>query len=112
MVFGVMTILLGVWTTFIPYLVCMGICGISAVYYNAPNMTLMQKKVAPDYLGRVFSVFSMTGSLAMPFGMLFFGPLGDVVNINYLLIGTGTVMLLLGLLFFVNRTLRTADSKG
>ncbi|MDR1762239.1 MAG: MFS transporter [Bacteroidales bacterium] len=109
-VFGILTILLGVWTHFIPYLVCMGICGILYPYYNAPNMTLLQEKVAPDYLGRVLSVFTMMGSLAMPVGMLFFGPLGDVININYIMIGTGIMMLLLGTLFFVNKTLREADS--
>jgi DHA3 family macrolide efflux protein-like MFS transporter len=110
--FGVVTVLLGLWRDFIPYIACMGLCGIIMPYYSAPNMTLMQEKVSPDYLGRVLSVFTMTGSLAMPFGMLFFGPLGDVVNIDYLLIGTGTVMILLSLVFFINKTLRTADVKS
>ncbi|MDR2887512.1 MAG: MFS transporter, partial [Bacteroidales bacterium] len=111
-VFGAMTVLLGLFTDFIPYLACMGICGIMMPYYNAPNMTLIQEKVAPDYLGRILSVFTMTGSLAMPFGMLFFGPLGDVVNINYILIGTGIIMLALGTVYFINKTLRTSDVKS
>jgi len=97
---GVLTILLGVWTHFIPYLVCMAICGIVFPYFNAPCMTLIQEKAAPDYLGRVLSVFTMIGSLAYPFGMLFFGPLADIINLNYMLIGTGAVMLLLGILYF------------
>jgi DHA3 family macrolide efflux protein-like MFS transporter len=110
-VLGVMTILLGQWTDFIPYLACMGICGIFWAYYNAPNMTLLQEKVSPDYLGRVLSVFTMLGSVAMPFGMLFFGPLGDIININYIMIGTGTVMLFLGMVFFVSKILREAGVK-
>ncbi len=107
-VLGVMTVLLGVWTNFIPYLVCMGISGIVFAYYNAPSTTLLQKKVAPDYLGRVLSVFTMLGSVAMPVGMLFFGPLGDIININYIMIGTGTVMMLLGISFFISKTLKEA----
>jgi len=110
--FGILTVSFGLWTNFIPYLVCMGLCGIFLAYFNAPNMTLLQEKVAPDYLGRVLSVFTMLGSVAMPFGMLFFGPLSDVVSINYLMIGTGTVMLLLGTPFFFNKTLRTAGIKN
>lgn len=110
--FGVMTVLLGLWTDFVPYLACMGICGILMAYYNAPNMTLMQEKVSSDYLGRILSIFTMIGSLAMPFGMLFFGPLGDVVNINDILITTGVIMLLLGSVFFINQTLRTTDMKS
>jgi len=107
-VLGIMTILLGVWTNFIPYLICMGISGIVYSYYNAPSMTLLQEKVAPDYLGRILSVFTMLGSVAMPVGMLFFGPLGDIININYIMMGTGTIMLFLGALFFVSKTLKTA----
>ena len=107
-VFGLMIVLLGVWTNFIPYLACMGIAGIFCAYYNAPNMTLLQEKVAPDYLGRVLSVFTMLGSVAMPLGMLFFGPLGDIVNINLLMIGTGIATLFLGTIFFISKTLREA----
>ena len=108
--FGILTILFGLWTHFIPYLVCMAICGIIVPYFNAPSMTLLQEKVAPDYLGRVLSLFTMTGSIAMPLGMLFFGPLGDIININYIMIGTGAVMLFLGTIYFVNKTLRTAGT--
>ncbi|MDL2326885.1 MFS transporter [Bacteroidales bacterium OttesenSCG-928-A14] len=107
-VIGIMTILFGVWTNFIPYLVCMTIAGVTVPYFNAPSMTLIQEKVAPEYLGRVMSVFTMLGSLAMPFGMLFFGPLADIVNINYIMIGTGAVMLFLSVFYFINKTLRAS----
>ena len=108
---GLMTVLFGVWTNFIPYLVCMAICGITVPYFNAPSMTLLQKKIAPDYLGRVLSVFTMLGSLAMPFGMLFFGPLADIIHINYIMIGTGIVMLFLGVLYFTSKTLKTVENQ-
>ncbi|GHU65894.1 hypothetical protein FACS1894123_11880 [Bacteroidia bacterium] len=53
----------------------------------------------------------MLGSLAMPFGMLIFGPLADIVNINYIFIGTGAVMVFLGIIYFVSKTLREAGIK-
>jgi len=92
-------------------------CAISILYFlvkisdiNRTNknskMTLIQEKTAPDYLGRVLSVFTMLGSLAMPFGMLFFGPLADIINLNYILIGTGVLMMFLGILYFVSKTLK------
>jgi hypothetical protein len=49
--------------------------------------------------------------IAMPFGMLFFGPLVDVVNINYIFIAAGIVMLLLKTLVFISKTLLVAGSK-
>ena len=107
---GILTILFGLWTNFIPYLICIAICGVSAPYFNAPNKTLLQEKVTPDFLGRVLSVFTMLGSLAMPFGMLFFGPLADMFNLNYIMIATGTVMLILGMTYFAKKTLKNASS--
>jgi len=110
-VIGILTISFGFWTIFPPYLVCMVIFGLMWPYLTAPSVTLIQERVAPDYLGRVLSVFTMLGSLAMPFGMLFFGPLADIVNINYIFIGTGTVMVFLGIMYFVSKTLRKAGIK-
>jgi DHA3 family macrolide efflux protein-like MFS transporter len=105
---GFLVISFGLWTDFIPYLLCMALCGIIIPYYNAPSMTLLQEKVSPNYLGRVLSVFTMLGSLAMPFGMLFFGPLADVININFIMIGTGIVVVLVGTLYFISKTMKTA----
>lgn len=105
-VIGILTISFGLWTNFTPYLVCMVIFGIIWPYFSTPGVTLIQERVAPDYLGRVLSVFTMLASLAMPFGMLFSGPLADIVNINYIFIGTGTVMMFLGIIYFVSKTLR------
>lgn len=105
---GMLNISFGYWTSFPPYLACMVIFGIIWPYFSTPGVTLIQERVAPEYLGRILSVFTMLGSLAMPVGMLFFGPLADVVDINYVFRGTGAVMVLLGLLYFASKTLREA----
>ena len=86
----------------------MAVIGIVYPYYTAPSMTLLQEKVNTEYLGRVISVFTMLGSVAMPVGMLFFGPLADFININDILIYSGIIMIGIGSIFFLNKTLRTA----
>jgi DHA3 family macrolide efflux protein-like MFS transporter len=110
-VIGILNISFGFWTNFTPYLVCMVIFGIIWPYFSTPGITLIQERVAPDYLGRVLSVYTLLGSLAMPFGMLFFGPLTDIVSINCIFIGTGAVMVFLGIMYFVSKTLREAGIK-
>jgi DHA3 family macrolide efflux protein-like MFS transporter len=105
---GILTILFGFWTNFIPYLVCFAISGITVPYFNAPSMTLIQEKVPPEYLGRVFSTLTMLGTIAMPLGMLFFGPLADTVSLNCIMIAAGAVMSFLGTLYFASKTLREA----
>ena len=105
-VIGMMTVLLGVWTNFIPYLICLVICGVASPYLMAPSMTLIQEKVATEYLGRTVSVFTMIQSIAMPIAMLFFGPLADIISIDFIMIGTGAMMVFLGILFFTNKTFK------
>jgi DHA3 family macrolide efflux protein-like MFS transporter len=107
-VIGAGTAMLGVWSAFVPYLVCMAINGLVSPYSNAPSMTLLQEKVAPEYLGRVMSVFTMISSLAMPAGIMVFGPLADVVAIDWLMIGSGAGIVVLGAFYLASRTLREA----
>jgi DHA3 family macrolide efflux protein-like MFS transporter len=111
-VIGILIISFGLWKNFTLYLVCQVIFGISWPYYSTSGTTLIQEKVMPDYLGRVLSVFTMLGSLAMPFGMLFFGPLADFVDINCIFIGSGAVMVFLGIMYFFGKTLREAGIKN
>jgi len=61
-------------------------------FYNTAAAVLLQEHVEPDYLGRVFSVLTMLTTSMMPMGMLAFGPLAEVVTIEWILVGTGLLM--------------------
>jgi DHA3 family macrolide efflux protein-like MFS transporter len=99
---------LGLLTNFWGYSAIMLFLGILLPLYNIPATTLFQCQVDPAYLGRVFSVFDMAASLIMPSGMLLFGPLGDVINIDYLLIASGAIISLLAVPFVTSKIMRTA----
>jgi DHA3 family macrolide efflux protein-like MFS transporter len=105
---GAMTIGLGLFTNFIPYLACMALIGVSVPITNTPFMTILQTKADDEYMGRVFSVLTMLSSIAMPLAMLIFGPLGDVVAIDWLLIVTGAIMIVVCPFFFVDKEIRAA----
>ena len=70
----------------------MAITGVSMPLFNTPSMVLLQEKVEADFMGRVFGVLGMVSSAMMPLGMLIFGPIADVVKIEWLLIGTGILL--------------------
>ncbi|WP_368490590.1 MFS transporter [Clostridium sp. BJN0013] len=89
---GICTFLLGVTPNFILYLFFMGLVGIAIPLFNTPSMVLLQEKVQEDFLGRVFGVLTMISSSMMPLGMLIFGPMSDIIKIEWLLIGTGIFM--------------------
>ena len=50
--------------------------------------------MAEHMMGRVFSLVQIIASVSMPLGMLFFGPLSDVIGLNIILIGSGALLLL------------------
>jgi DHA3 family macrolide efflux protein-like MFS transporter len=93
---AVCTISLGVVPNFWFYLLIMVIIGTSMPLFNTPSTVLLQEKVEPDFLGRVFGVLGMISSSMMPLGMLVFGPIADVVKIEWLLIGTGILLFIQG----------------
>ncbi len=110
-VMAVCTILLGVVPNFWVYLVPMAIFGMAMPFYNTPSAVLLQEHVEPDFLGRVFSIFTMVMTSMMPLGMLVFGPLAELVPMEGLLIGTGAAML--GILVWAlgNKTLVAAGEQ-
>ncbi|NLB18622.1 MAG: MFS transporter, partial [Syntrophomonadaceae bacterium] len=104
-IFGVCTLALGVVPYFSVYLIFLGISGISLPLFTTPSTVMLQEKVEEDYLGRVFGIFGMISSTMMPLGMLIFGPIADIIRIEWLLIGTGLLLFIQGLLLLGNKAL-------
>lgn len=87
--YGVLMAGLGVAPVFLFYLACNLMIGITSPCYNSPITVSIQEQVPASMQGRVFSFMQISTSCALPLGMMVFGPLADVVRIQYLLIGGG-----------------------
>lgn len=109
---GLFTISFGLIPYFWLYLTTMSVFGFVMPFFNTPAFVLLQEKVEEDYMGRVFGVLNMIVSLMMPLGMLVFGPLADIVRIEWILIATGFCLLAEGVLLWRNRLLRMAGELG
>lgn len=107
-VIGACTVALGFVPLFWLYLVFMGLTGVVLPVLNTPFTVMLQQKVEADFLGRVFGVLGMISSSMMPLGMLVFGPLADYIRIEWLLIFTGTLIVVQGLFMWGNRVLLDA----
>lgn len=107
-VFGLCTLLLGIVPVFWIYLIFMGIIGLVMPLFNTPATVLLQEKVEPDFLGRVFGVLTMISTSMMPLGMLLFGPIADMIAIEWLLIGTGILIFLLSFFLLGSKVLLEA----
>lgn len=102
---GACTFALGVIPVFWVYLTVMGLAGITLPLFNTPSTVLLQEKVEADLLGRVFGVLGMISSTMMPLGMLMFGPLSDIIKIDWLLIVTGLLLFIQGFFLLGNKVL-------
>lgn len=102
--FGITIALMGVVGDFRIYLVIMLISGAFMPMFGTTETVLIQENVKEDMLGRVFSIVQIIVSAALPLGMLVFGPLGDMIAIEYILIATGICLAVLTLLILRMRT--------
>lgn len=105
LIMAICTFALGLAPFFWLYLVFMGTFGIAVPLFNTPTTVLIQERVDESYLGRIFGIFSMISTSMMPIGMLIFGPIADVIAIEWLLIGTGLLMIVISLLLSRNKQL-------
>lgn len=108
LIMGISTLLLGIIPVFYIYIGLIGLFGIAMPFFNTPSTVLLQEKVDPSYIGRVFGVLAMLSSSMMPLGMLVFGPAADQVKIEWLLVGTGILLILESMFLLGNRVLLEA----
>jgi len=107
-IIGIATFALGVVPNFWIYLFFMAVIGVALPMFNTPSMVILQQKVEGDFLGRVFSVMSMLSSVTMPLGMLIFGPLADLIPIEYMLVWTGILIIILSFFMWRDKILLEA----
>jgi DHA3 family macrolide efflux protein-like MFS transporter len=105
LVVAVCTFALGSVPIFWLYLFFMALVGVVMPVFNTPFVVMLQQKVETDYLGRVFGVLNMISSSVMPLAMVLFGPAADLIRIEWLLLGTGVLMLVEGFFMLFNRVL-------
>lgn len=103
LIMGAGTVALGFIPIFWLYNVVMAVVGLAMPMMNTPSTVLLQQKVEEEFLGRVFGVLSMISSSMMPLGMLVFGPLSDYFKIEWMLIGTGILMIVETIILLGNK---------
>ncbi len=64
------------------FVICCFIMGASGTFFNVPLMAYIQESVAPDMLGKVFSMLTTAMTLATPFGLLVAGPVSEAAGVS------------------------------
>ncbi len=98
--FGVLAVLLAATSIFPVYLSLMVLFGIILTVVQTASTTFLQENTREDMIGRVFGLFGSVYSLALPLGMIVFGPLADVISLKALMLVSGIVLVMLGFYTF------------
>lgn len=93
-VFGLLAIGQGLSPNLWVFFGFMFLVGLAVPFFSTPSMTLLQETVEPERQGRVFGFVGIVMAVAMPIGMVIFGPLADQFPVEVLLVATGILMFL------------------
>lgn len=79
------------------FAVVCGLMGASGNIYNIPYVACLQESIAPEKMGRVFSLIGSVSSLAMPLGLVIAGPVAESRGVASWFLISGVAMVLLTL---------------
>ena len=94
LVLSIMTIGMGVSPYFILYLVMMFVYSIALTMIQTATTTIIQEKAENSMQGRVFGLMGAMYSGFLPVGMAIFGPLADMLPLQWIMVGSGIALVL------------------
>jgi len=81
-----------------PFVACCFFMGSSGTFMNVPVMAYTQETIAPEMMGKVFSLLMAAMTLAMPIGLLVAGPVSEVVGVDRWFLWSGVALIATGVL--------------
>ncbi len=91
---SIMTIGMGLSPYFILYLVLMFVYSITLTMIQTAATTIIQEKAEGTMQGRVFGLMGAMYSGFLPVGMAIFGPLADILPLQWIMVGSGIALIL------------------
>ena len=97
---------------FVLFLGASFLMGLSSPFYSGPQTALMQEKVPPEYLGRVFGLYGAIMSWAMPVGLAASSLFADAVGAPAWFVGAGAAMVALAAVTWLIPSIRRIEETG
>ncbi|MDO4502978.1 MAG: MFS transporter [Coriobacteriia bacterium] len=85
---------------------CIGVLAIACAWFGAPLMTLLQKGIAEDKLGRVMGLYTAMSGLAIPVGTALGGVLAEGLGTPAFFVVDGVFILLLAVVTALSPSVR------
>ena len=104
--FGSFAIGMGFSKNFILYLGLMAFYGVALTMVQTAITTMLQERTDTSMQGRVFGLLGTMYAGFLPLGMAVFGPLADIVPLQWIMIGSGIALILIAVITYSHQVLK------
>lgn len=91
------------------FVACMGALAIACAWFNAPLMTLLQKGIPEDKLGRVMGLFTAMTGLAIPIGTALGGGIAEATSTPVFFSIDGLFIIAIAMVIALSKSVRNLD---
>jgi DHA3 family macrolide efflux protein-like MFS transporter len=95
---------------FVGFAVLCVVMGFAAPFHGVQT-AIFQERIAPECLGRVFSLSMSMMSLAMPVGLMLAGAFAEVIGVHNWFLISGLLVIAIALLMLSMPAIRSLDDK-
>ena len=99
-------------TGFWVFVVSIGILAIACAWFNAPLMTLLQRSVPEEKLGRVMGLFTAMSGMSIPAGTAVGGAIAEVTGTPLFFLIDGVFLLALATTLALSKSVRRVDAEA
>ena len=85
------------------------LCGLFLAGFNGPIMTLVQREVSSEKLGRAMGLISACTGIGAPLGVAIGGPFGDVIGVANLVAVCGAICIVTSIAALIPKSIRALD---
>lgn len=113
LLFGAATFAAGVLPSgaFAVFLALSCVMGFASPLYSGPQVALMQERISPELLGRVFGLYGAVASWAMPIGLVGTALFADTIGVTLFFVIGGAAMMALAVLTWALPSVRHIDAQ-
>lgn len=97
-------------TLFPAFVVLCGLMAVVCSWFNAPLITLVQRNVPEEKLGRALGFTTAASGLASPIGLAAGGVLAEEIGIAPFFVVDGAACIVLGLVLYLPKSIRALDA--
>jgi DHA3 family macrolide efflux protein-like MFS transporter len=94
---------------FVWFVALTGLMAVVGAFFNGPMLVIIQRKIAPEKLGRVMALSGSVMSLSAPAGLIVAGPIAEVIGVPAWFVICGVALTAISIIALIPKSVRSLD---